>query len=118
MSWDYLPKYVSSCSHPAFCHIFNFLIHGFPAIVAWIMLLAQPTHFAKSDFILYLGYIVLFFAIHIPCALRFKPLYPGMDFNKVGGYLWSLLFIVGLIASYKICEYVSNNRNRHLNLGH
>lgn len=118
MSWSYIPAYVSSCSHPVFCHIFNFLIHGFPAVITWIMLITQPTHFARADLIFYLAYIVLFFAIHIPCALLFKPLYSGMDFTKLGGYLWSLVFLAGLISSFKLCEYVSNLRSQNLNLGH
>jgi len=118
MSWSYIPKYVSTCSSPLICHLFNFLIHGFPALVTWVMILTQPTHFAKTDFLLYLGYIVLFFAIHVPCTLWFKPLYSGMDFNKLGGYLWSLFFLAGLIACFKICEFVSDRRSRHLNLGH
>ncbi len=107
LSWHHIPKYVSSCSHPFWCHVFNFLTHVLPVLATWIPLCVEPIYIHKTDFLSVLVYFCIFLSIHIPYALLHGPVYPGGDFKRWYGWVLILVIISILFGTFKLVKWVS-----------
>ena len=119
LSWSWhIPKVVNTCENRLICHYFNVMVHGFPSFVTWFMLLTEPTFIPKSDYLWMLGYIGVFFAIHIPYTLLNKPLYPFVDFRTIWGYLAILVVVLFSTGSFLLVKWASDKvrKSRGYNL--
>lgn len=120
LSWSWhIPKVVNTCEHPLYCHYFNIMVHGFPTIITWFMLLTEPTFITKSHYWWMLGYIGVFFSIHIPYTLMNRPLYPYVDFRTIWGYVAILVVVLICSGTFLLCKWVSEKvrKDKNFRLG-
>lgn len=108
LSWSWsIPKFIDTCPNRLKCHFYNILVHGYPSIVTWTLLLTEPTLIKKSHYWWMIGYLGFFFSIHIPYTLVNKPLYPHVDFRTIWGYVALVVCVILNSFTFWLCLKVS-----------